>query len=71
MHNAILLHKSANTLLPTRHVFKINETFQMRYCMKFYLKGHQNYNKSMSKVPKKGLLYKENMDSQKFDCLYF
>ena len=25
----------------------------MRYCMKFYLKGHQNYHKSKSKVPKK------------------
>ena len=34
-----------------RNVLGINETFQMRYCTKFYLKGHQNYNKSKSKVP--------------------
>ena len=27
-HNAILLHKSANTLLPTRYVFTIYDTFQ-------------------------------------------
>ena len=49
-HNAILLYKSANRLLPTRYVFTIYETFQMRYCMKFYLKGHQIYNKSKWKV---------------------
>ena len=28
--------------------------------MKFYLKGHQNHNKSKSKVPKKDLLYQIN-----------
>ena len=27
-NNAILLHKSVNTLLPTRYVFTIYETFQ-------------------------------------------
>ena len=58
MHNAILLHKSEKTLLPTKYVFKINETFPMRYCMKFYLKGHQNYNKSKLKVPKKAYFIK-------------
>ena len=42
----------------TRYVFTINEIFQMRYCMKFYLKGHQNYNKSKSKVPKKAYFIK-------------
>ena len=36
----------AATLLPTRYVLTINETFQMRYCMKFYLKGHQKYKQS-------------------------
>ena len=30
----------AATLLPTRYVLTINETFQMRYCTKFYLIGH-------------------------------
>ena len=28
--------------------------------MKFYLKGHQNYNKSKSKVPKKAYFIKYN-----------
>ena len=57
-HNAILLHKSANMLLPTRYVFTIYETFQMSYCMKFYLKGHQSYNKSKLKVAKKAYFIK-------------
>ena len=38
---------------PSRYVLAINETFKKRYCMNYYLKGHQNYNKSKSKVPKK------------------
>jgi len=59
-------------LLLTRYVLGINKTLKMRYCTKFYLKGHQNYNKSESKVPKKAqILYEVNLDSQKFDCLYF
>ena len=33
-----LLCKSTATLLPTRYVLANNETFQMRYCTKFYLK---------------------------------
>ena len=33
----------AATLLPIRYILTINETFQMRYCMKFYLKEHQTY----------------------------
>ena len=32
------------------------ESFQMRYCMTFYLKGHQNYQNSKLKIPKKLLL---------------
>ena len=57
-NNAILLHKSANMLLPTRYVFAIYETFQMKYCMKFYLEGHQNWNKSKFKVAKKAYFIK-------------
>ena len=33
---------------PTRYILNKIESFQMRYTMKFYLKGHQK-----SKVPKK------------------
>ena len=44
IHKTILLHKNTNKPLPIRYIFTINETFQMRYCMKFYLKGHQKYN---------------------------
>ena len=47
------LCKSTATLLQTIYVFTINKTFEMKYCMKFYLKGHQNYSKTNSKVPKK------------------
>ena len=45
-HTSFLLRKSTATLLPTRYVLSINETFQMRYCMKFYLKGYQKHKKS-------------------------
>ena len=47
------LYKSTATLLPTKYVLVINETFQMRCCIMFCLKGYQNYNKSKSKVPRK------------------
>ena len=40
-------------LLPTIYVLTINEIFQMRYCKKFYLKGHQNYNMTKSKISRK------------------
>ena len=43
LKSGYLLHKITATLLPTRYVFTINETLQMRYCMKFYLKEHQKY----------------------------
>ena len=29
--------------LPTRGIIINEETFQMRYCIKFYLNGHQNF----------------------------
>ena len=40
---SFLLCKSTATLLSTWYVLAINKTFQMRYCMKLYLKGHQKY----------------------------
>ena len=52
-HMSSLLFKSTVMLLSTRYVLTIYETFKMRYCMKFYLKGHQNYSMSKSKVAKK------------------
>ena len=53
-----LLCKSTATLLPTRYVLANNETFQMRYCTMFYLKGHKNYNRSNLKAPKKAYFIK-------------
>ena len=50
---SFLLGKSTAMIMPTRYLLVIYDTFQLRYCMKFYLKGHQNYHKSKSKVPKK------------------
>ena len=35
-----LLCESATKILFTRHVFNIFTSFQMRYCIKFYLKRH-------------------------------
>ena len=49
----------AAMLLPTRYLLTINETFQMMYCMKFYLKVHQNHTKSQIKSSKKDLFYLE------------
>ena len=42
-----LVHmKSASITLPTLCVFTTIGSFKMRYCMNFYLKGHQKYEKS-------------------------
>ena len=38
-------HKSSNSTKPFWPIFTISESFQMRYCMTLYLKGHQKYNK--------------------------
>ena len=48
----------AAMLLPATIVLIINETFQMSYCTKFFLRGHQNYNMSNSKVLKKDFFIK-------------
>ena len=36
-HTSFLLRKSTATLLPTRYVLTINESFHMRYCASLYL----------------------------------
>ena len=38
--------KSATLTFPTKYVFTTIESFKMRYCMEFYLKGHRNYEKA-------------------------
>ena len=43
---SFFLCKSTARHLPTRNISTINKTFQMRYYMKFYLKGHQKYKQS-------------------------
>ena len=39
----ILLHISVATPLTNRYVLTTNWTFEIGDCIKFYLKGHQNY----------------------------
>ena len=51
--------KSAAMPVPTCMFNTTCESFQMRYCMTFYLKGHQIYQKSNSKVPKSLFLLSE------------
>ena len=43
--------------MATEGFLTTNESFQIRYYMKFYAKGHQNCQKSKLKVPKNPLLY--------------
>ena len=38
--------KIASIILLTLYVFATIKSFKMRYCMNFYLKGHQKYEKS-------------------------
>ena len=51
--NDMMQCKSAAKPMPSLRFQTTIETFQMRYCMTFYLKGHQNCQKSKLKVPKK------------------
>ena len=46
-------YRITTTPMSTLRVHTTIENFQMRYCMIFYLKGHQNCQKSKLKVPKK------------------
>ena len=60
-------HKSSNSTKPFRPIFTISESFQMRYCMTLYLKGHQKYNRSKLKIQ----LLSSKSRLFKFDLLYF
>ena len=51
---SLLLYKNTAIFLPTKYVLAIDKTFHMMY----YLKGHKNYNKPNSKVPKKAYFIK-------------
>ena len=64
---SFLYCKSTATLLPTRYVLAINETFQMNYCTKFYLNGIRITTCQSQKLKKAFF----NLDSQKFDYLFF
>ena len=44
--DGVVLCKSAATPLPTLWFLTTNESFQMRYCLNFFFKGHQNCQKS-------------------------
>ena len=56
--DSFLLCKNAAMSLATEGFLTTNESFQMRYYMKFYAKGHQNCQKSKSKLPKKSVFIK-------------
>ena len=45
-------YKITAMLTPSLGFYTTIETFQMRYSMMFYLKGHQNCQKLKLKVPK-------------------
>ena len=50
---SVVICKSTTMPLPNRYVFTTITSFQMRYCVKFYLEGYQNYQKTKSKVLKR------------------
>ena len=58
LQDCIVLCKSAATPLPTLWFLTTNESFQMRYCMNFFFKGHQNCQKSNLKVHEKSCFIK-------------
>ena len=60
--------KSAAMPKPGLKIYTTFETFQMRYCMMFYLKVHQNYQKLKKKVPKKSVFIKQNYNSKSTTC---
>ena len=49
----ILIYNSATMPLSTKYVLTTIKSLQMRYCMTFHLKGHQNYYKLELNVQKK------------------
>ena len=50
LQDYFVLCKSAATPLPTLRFLTTNKSFQMRSCMNFFFKGHQNCQKSNLKV---------------------
>ena len=56
--DSFVLCKNAAMSLATEGFLTTNESFQMRYYMKFYAKGHQNCQKSKSKLHKKSVFIK-------------
>ena len=50
--------KSSGLPMPTSMFNTTCESFQLRYCMTLYLKGHQNYQMSKFKNPKKSAFIK-------------
>ena len=58
LQDCIVLSKSAAMSLPTLRFLTTNESFQMRYCMNFFFKGHQNCHKSNLKVHEKSCFIK-------------
>ena len=58
LQDCIVLCKSVATPLPTLRFLTTNESFQKRYCMNFFFKGHQNCQKSNLKVHEKSCFIK-------------
>ena len=57
-HTDLLPPKNAGSPMTTSIFNTTCESFQMRYCMTFYLKGHQIYQSSKLKLPKKSAFIK-------------
>ena len=62
-----LTSKSADMTWPSWLTFTTNVSFEMRYCLTLYLKGHQSYSRSKFKLTN---LLNENR-SFNFDLPYF
>ena len=61
------MYKSSISTKPSRVLFRITDSFPMRYCITLYLKGHQKYDSS--KLKNQLLLSKFRLF--KFDQSYF
>ena len=60
--------KDAGSPMPTSMFNTTYESFQMRYYMTYYLKGHQIYQNSKLKLTKKSAFMKESGKSKSPSC---
>ena len=59
------------TLLPTSKFLTTNKSFQMRYCIRIFLKGHANCPGVKAKSSEKPTFYQENLEVEDSNFLLF